>query len=255
MSHPIDLSLDAVVPDEFESGRFHWSQRYDYTPEEYERRRRRYAWNYRFLLALPRSAHVLEIGCGGGFFLHFLQRAGFTNCAGIDLDPSAVEACHRNVTQRVVQAEAKAFLRASREHFDLIVSNHVVEHMPRAAALSLLRASIAQLSPGGTICLATPNAMTPWSGFHLYDDPTHCCLYTPQSLEELLLEAGFERIEITGEGPVPYDVLTAARYLLWRIRRRWLHLLFAVDVGIGRTKRVKALFEQGLIARAHRPLE
>ena len=239
--------IPATVP-EFAAGRFHWSRQYDYAPEEYERRSRRYSWNYRFLLELPRSRKVLEIGCGGGFFLHFLQQAGFLGCTGIDLDPAAIEACRRNVTDRAFCIEAQAFLHGSRIRFDLIVSNHVVEHMSRAHAVKLLSDLRESLAPGGAICVATPNAMSPWAGFHLYNDPTHCRLYTPETLEELLLEAGFSNVTIRGEGPAPYDVLTTVRYALWKIRRLWLSVLFAVDVGMGRNRRVKLLFEQGLIA-------
>jgi hypothetical protein len=92
--------------------------------------------------------------------------------------------------------------------------------------------------------------MTPWAGFHMYDDPTHDRLYTPSTLEGLLLEAGFHNIQLSGEGPAPYDLLTALRFGLWKIRSAWLDLSFAVDVGAGRHKRVKRIFEQALIARA-----
>jgi SAM-dependent methyltransferase len=230
------------------AGRFHWARQYEYAPAEYERRSRRYSWNYRFLLELPRSSKVLEIGCGGGFFLHFLQQAGFLDCTGLDVDPAAIEACRRNVTERAFCMQAQSFFRESRMQFDLIVSNHVVEHMSRAHAVKLLSELRESLAPGGAICVATPNAMSPWAGFHLYNDPTHCRLYTPETLDELLLEAGFANITIRGEGPAPYDALTTVRYVLWKIRRLWLSFLFAVDVGVGRNKRVKLFFEQGLIA-------
>lgn len=246
-----DADLEPTTIAAFDAGRFHWEKQYDYSPDEYERHCRRYLWNYRSLLDLPRTARVLEIGCGGGFFLHFLRRAGYNCCIGIDLDPVAIEACNRNVTSEAFCADAETFLRESADKFDLIVSNHVVEHFPRVRALELLRAMNRSLSARGGICITTPNAMTPWAGFHLYNDPTHCRLYTPQTLEELL-QAGLKRISICGEGPAPYDALTLARYLVWRIRRRWLFLQFATDVGVGRHKRIQPIFEQGLIARGYR---
>lgn len=250
-THAHATEPESVASGEFEAGQFHWAHQYDYSPAEYERQRRRYLWNYRALLDLPRTAKVLEIGCGGGFFLHFLQKAGYT-CTGIDLDPAAIQACRQHVSDRVFCIDAETFLRESSEKFDLIVSNHVIEHIPRSRALSMLRATAARLSAGGEVCIATPNAMSPWAGFHLYNDPTHLRLYTPQTLEELLLDAGFKRISIRGEGPAPYDALTLTRYLLWKLRRRWLYALFAVDVGIGRKKRMQILFEQGLIAHGYR---
>jgi 2-polyprenyl-3-methyl-5-hydroxy-6-metoxy-1,4-benzoquinol methylase len=247
-----DASSSSTTAGVLDAGQFHWAQQYDYSPSEYERRRRRYLWNYRLLLDLPRTSKILDIGCGGGFFLNFLQKAGYKCCSGIDLDPVAIEACHRHVTDRAFCVDATTFLGESSEKFDLIVSNHVIEHFPRPRALELLCAMKARLSNDGGICITVPNAMTPWAGFHLYNDPTHVRLYTPQTLEELLLEAGLKRISVRGEGPAPYDVPTLGRYLLWRIRRRWLSFLFAVDVGAGRTKRIQLLFEQGLIARGHR---
>ena len=236
--------------DEFDAGCFHWALQYEYTPAEYRRRALRYRWNYKFLLNLDKSARILEIGCGGGFFLHFLKAHGFFDCTGVDLDPAAVRACRANVTRQVFCEDPIQFLERSPAPFDLIVSNHVIEHLPRLEVLRLLHRVRHALAPGGQVCVTTPNAMSPWASFHLYNDPTHCHLYTPATLEELLLEAGYTEIELSGEGPAPYDSLTAARFALWKVRRAWLGLTFAIDVGVGRHRRVKRIFEQGIIGRA-----
>ena len=34
---------------------------------------------------LPRSANILELGCGPGYLLEYLERNGFKNASGVDI--------------------------------------------------------------------------------------------------------------------------------------------------------------------------
>ena len=42
-------------------------------------------------LPVKKDARILDLGCGYGEFLYFLQREGYESAAGVDVDPKHVE--------------------------------------------------------------------------------------------------------------------------------------------------------------------
>ncbi len=227
--------------------RTHWNASYRYSKAEYERFARKYAFNYRNLLPADRNARILDIGCAGGYFLFFLRSENFRNITGVDSNPAAIEFCRQNVIETARVADAHDYLLANGGSFDVIVCNHLIEHFPFARSLDLCRRMHSALAPGGRVIVTVPNAMTPWSGYHLFHDATHDHLYTPETLTETLEISGFSEVKVLPEGPVPYDALTLVRYVLWKLREAWLKAAFAIDVGIGRTVRTPKIMTQGLI--------
>ena len=55
----------------------------------------RSAMNRTFLEKLPRDIRILEVGANYGTQLHHLQRMGFTNLYGIDVNKKAIELSHK----------------------------------------------------------------------------------------------------------------------------------------------------------------
>lgn len=104
---------------------------------------------------------------------------------------------------------------------DEIMAIHVIEHIDRWEVVEVLRRWLAVLKPGGRLVLETPNLISAcralladplkaarsgktgqMSMWPLYGDPSwqdplmmHKWLYTPQSLGEVMHEAGFVRIK------------------------------------------------------------
>src|SRR5436309_248437 len=55
-------------------------------------------WDHRYLPLLndlERSAPVLEIGCGAGGLLAYLERRGFSHAMGIDISAEQIDRAHR----------------------------------------------------------------------------------------------------------------------------------------------------------------
>ena len=232
------------------AGRTHWSNQYSYSPSEYQRYNKKYSFLYGRLLPSNKAARVLDVGCGGGYFLFFLKSGGYTSLAGVDCDEAAVNACRNNVGIRAELAEAVEYLETRTGYFDLIVCNHMMEHFGPSRAIDLAAALFGALRPGGRLVITVPNAMSPWASYYLFDDPTHDHLYTPNSLAETLVMAGFSGVSTHPEEPVPYDAVTTARYLFWKMRELWLLACFATDVGIGRNRPVRMIVSHGIIATA-----
>ncbi len=188
--------------------------------------RRRYR---RWLPADPQAA-ILDLGCGNGSVLYWLQQEGYTRLAGVDTSPEQVELA-RQVCPAVEKADARAFLAAHPEQYDAILALDFLEHFRREEALPLLRGVHQALRPGGRVILQTINADSPLHAHILYGDPTHQTAYTARSLETLVRVAGFERVEFRPLGPVPHGPVSAVRWLLWQLIALGLRAYHLIEMG------------------------
>ena len=105
---------------------------------------------------IPISGSVLDIGCGGGVFLHkFIEFFGSNwNVMGIEPTVEYAELASRRlgVIVKPGMFESRAF---SGKLFDLITINHVLEHI--IDPLVFLRDARDLLKPNGIIYLETPD--------------------------------------------------------------------------------------------------
>lgn len=78
---------------------------------------------------VPRDARILEVGCNIGNQLCALQRAGFTNLFGIDVQRDAVEKA-KSATSGLDIVCASAFDIPFKDgYFDLVFTNNVLIHI------------------------------------------------------------------------------------------------------------------------------
>jgi 2-polyprenyl-3-methyl-5-hydroxy-6-metoxy-1,4-benzoquinol methylase len=142
---------------------------------------------------------LLDIGCGNGEFLKLADSYGWS-VVGVDFDENAVrEARSGGFDVRIGGVEAVA----DWEKFDFISLSHVIEHVYDPVAL--INSCYALLNNGGILWLETPNAES--IGRHIYksswkglEPPRHIMLFNRPSLERLLLDAGFIKVEQKSHG-------------------------------------------------------
>lgn len=181
-----------------------------FTPEKYfsqpDADRPRWQDLLRRLPALPRS--LLDVGCGNGAFLRFVQDAApGARLAGIELDPGrAQEARARNPAAEIHESDALAAVAAGTDTPDLITLWDVFEHVPEPAAL--LHSLAARLAPEGRLFLQTihEDSIVPRLGRLSYrltggllkavarrtHDAHHVTFFTRPALEQLARRAGLE---------------------------------------------------------------
>ncbi len=108
-------------------------------------------------IAIPNSKRVLDFGSGGGYFLRICRKLG-ADVQGIELSEHGV-AITRNQGIPVFQGTIEEFAAASGDQkFDVITSNHVIEHIhDPIAALSVLRSLLAE---NGLMTITVPNAQS-----------------------------------------------------------------------------------------------
>lgn len=133
---------------------------YDFTVELFFLGRRRRS--YQMLLAaagVGPGQHVLDAGCGTGYFARLIARAVGPSGVAVGIDPSEsmIEyarrktGCMRNCQFQVAAAEALPF---PGERFDVVASSLVLHHLPEELRLRALEDMRRVLRPGGRLLVA-----------------------------------------------------------------------------------------------------
>lgn len=139
------------------------------------------------------ECRVLELGCGTGTFLAYLQARGVENFVGIDHDPALAEVVPPPVRQHFRCADVwKALADDSLGLFDRVALFDVLEHFSPDDALRLLHAMRGRLRPGARVILKVPNAACPWALQYQFGDLTHRTAFTPLSIRQLADAAGYD---------------------------------------------------------------
>ena len=168
---------------------------------------------------------VLDIGCGTGAFIRFaMQRGWSVDGTDIVISDSASQ------TGVDLWEGQLPLIEFGANRYDVVRFNHVLEHTQDPAAE--LRSARAVLTEGGLLYISVPNLaglsvrLKSWqSRLHLkrrrwkhYSALHHLWFFTPQSLRQLVKEAGFELVHwetpvVSRPGQLGW-VTTASRILL-----------------------------------------
>lgn len=142
---------------------------------------------------------ILDVGCGTGQLVAFLNKNGF-EAFGCDNTQEAIKQARKiNSPQAIIQASATE-LPFKNNSFDLVTAVSLIEHLEGKEPQDFIKESYRILKPGCFIFLITPNFDSPfrfifgkkWFGF---SDPTHVQFFTPRSLATLLKTQGFSNIK------------------------------------------------------------
>jgi 2-polyprenyl-3-methyl-5-hydroxy-6-metoxy-1,4-benzoquinol methylase len=139
-----------------------------------------------------RGKTVVEVGCGKGHFIRRLVEFPDSRINGIGFDPTYVGP--DSVHSGRLRFERRFYdERAASVGADVVVSRHVIEHVPRPVdLLRSIRQAVAA-RPDALICFETPSVewilenQVVWDFFY-----EHCSLFTPASLTRAFEAAGFE---------------------------------------------------------------
>ncbi|MBV9276666.1 MAG: class I SAM-dependent methyltransferase [Candidatus Eremiobacteraeota bacterium] len=127
-----------------------------------------------YLSPIPEAQKpIVDIGCGRGEWLELLKANGYA-ALGVDMDSAMIAHCRKSGLD-VVEGDALDYLRSLEPDSVRGVSAfHLVEHVPFAVTLELLREIRRVLTAGGMAIIETPNPHNILVGAcHFYNDPTH----------------------------------------------------------------------------------
>lgn len=202
----------------------------EYNKGYYEKTSEEYNAMYKSYIPSDRNARILDIGCGKGFFLYYLNHQGFTNFWGIDADMSSIEHTKKHITEQCEYIFAEDFLSDKQEFYEFVIMNEVLEHLPKEQIIPLLQMIRKSLLPNGILICYVPNLENPFTSYTRYHDFTHTIGFTQNSLRMVMNAAGFSKTDIiipegTGGGLLK-TMKKTSKSILRRIIKKILVLLF-----------------------------
>jgi len=154
------------------------------------------------------SLKLLDIGCAIGALVVVAKEQGI-DARGIDIAKTAVSYA-RKLHVPVSQATCESWFRKRYEdYYDVVTALEVIEHDENP--LRMMKTIYKMLHAGGILALTTPNFNTVyrilmgnnWIGFRHTE---HLWFFTPQTIRQVLQQAGFSDIQVRKDFYRPYSV-------------------------------------------------
>ncbi|MGB2984250.1 MAG: class I SAM-dependent methyltransferase [Phycisphaerae bacterium] len=161
---------------------------------------------------LPTAARrVVDVGCGiGGLF----GVIGPSRALGVDHCVEGLTLTRKRFQSTPLMCAAAERLPFTDGAFDAMTCQHVIEHI--SAYKQACREWLRALQPGGVLLLLTPNAQ--FRDPSVYADKTHVRIFDRHSLRSLLLEVGFDILDLRTIG-LPWFRNYHRIPSGWRLRR------------------------------------
>lgn len=191
---------------------------------------------------LPSSVetNALDIGCGMGFAMLALKSKGYRTVVGVDTDRSQIEACKRRNLEVELIDDLAEYLGRNANRFNVITLLDVLEHIPQAQQISILKLIRSALVPGGRLIVQVPNASSIIAPRWQYQDFTHHCSFTELSIKFALVNAEFQNVTVPFDDNLePRPSLRLNRlftkgnriqFKRWVVRRLWRQVMM-VEMG------------------------
>lgn len=173
---------------------------------------RRWEWDLAAKsIAKDSMKSLLEIGCGDGNFLAYIQDRVTIDAIGLDTAPRSIErARSRGFNSHCMTLDEFA-AENPQARFDVVCAYHCLEHVADPKGLV---ASMRKLLTGrGVIFLSVPNSPTSWEALGwtpLNLPPHHLTRWNPKALDTLA-----EAIGMTGSVQTSPPELTGPREVFW----------------------------------------
>ena len=179
-----------------------------------------------------RNTRIVDLGCGSGALLLYLQQAGYLNMLGVESSPDQVEFARQLGVTGVIAADLLCFLRDSPgELYDVVVAFDVIEHFSKDEVLELLDHACRVLRPGGRLILHVPNAEGIFGSRIFWSDFTHEMAFTREGLRQLTQACGFASLQCREDVPAVHGLKSLFRRGLWWGLRAFFRLAHMAETG------------------------
>jgi len=155
-----------------------------------------YRNNYLSHMPVQKTARILVVSCGPGYFVDLLRQDGYIQVTGIDSDAKKIQhALSRDLPCKV--ARAFEYLQETDELFDVIFCEQELNHLTKLEILEFLTLCKSRLEPGGRLVAHGLNGANPITGAEaLAQNFDHYNTFTEYTLRQALEYCGFSKIHI-----------------------------------------------------------
>jgi SAM-dependent methyltransferase len=162
----------------------------------YDRFYKFYKHNYLKRMPEDRSARILVVSCGPGYFVNMLNKEGYSNVLGIDSFPEKIEHAKRHGLNCEV-ARAFEFLEQGSEPWDAIFCEQELNHLTKQEMLLFVDLCWKKLREGGSLVTHGLNGANPITGSEaLAQNFDHYNTFTEYTFTQVLEHANFQDIKI-----------------------------------------------------------
>lgn len=168
-------------------------------------------------------SRILDVGASSGMLLGAFRQAFGCKVSGVE--PGDAYRTYAESQGLDMSPSLEALMAAEEERYDLISMIHVLEHLPNpVATLQTIRKAL--LAEKGALLVEVPN-------FYAHDsyELAHLACFTPHTLKQILMRAGFRITALKKHGEPRSDWLNLYLMVLavpdgkpeadQRIRREW----------------------------------
>jgi len=179
-----------------------------------------------------KNCRILDLGCGDGNFIYFLNTLKYKNVIGVDNDENQIKLAKNNLlkTNNIQLSDVKKYLN-KKNNFDLIVLKDVIEHFSKKEIITLINRIYLRLNKNGVLIIQTVNGQSPFFGIRGFGDLTHKTILTPRVLKNLLNKYNFRTIEIFPVRPQIYNISSLFRKLLFFVFELLFKLFLVAENG------------------------
>ena len=179
-----------------------------------------YRVNYLPFMPTQKTARILVVSCGPGYFVQLLHQNGYNQVTGIDSDPKKIQhALAKDLSCE--EAHAFEYLQETEELFDVIFCEQELNHLTKLEILEFLTLCKSRLKPQARLVVHGLNGSNPSTGAEaLAQNFDHYNTFTEYSLRQALEHCGFPEVRVFPlnlyvfyKNPLNYILIVAAGLL------------------------------------------
>ncbi|MFQ3577238.1 MAG: class I SAM-dependent methyltransferase, partial [Cytophagales bacterium] len=194
---------------------------------------------------LPKNkkSKILDIGCGDGNLVYWLNNRGFENVHGVDVSQEQIQKGQSLGLNNLKCENIDEYFKKDSDAFDWMIARDVFEHFTRQEFFDVLKLIYSNLNEGGKLIIQVPNGEGLNSRAILYGDITHEMAYTHSSLSQIAMSIGFQTISTFPLRPYSPGLKGLIRKSLWTLKEKELGFWKWIETG-----KKEGIFTRNLIS-------
>ncbi|MFA6475007.1 MAG: class I SAM-dependent methyltransferase [Patescibacteria group bacterium] len=204
-----------------------------------------YPFNHEMGRFLPvnQTAKILDLGCGNGSIVWWLQQKGYTEASGIDISPEQIKIGEELGVKNIVCGDLFSFLEKNTAQFELIIARDVLEHFSKPDVVRILQYCQQALAVNGKLIVHVPNGESPFFGRVRYGDYTHELAFTRNTIMQIGQQYGFAQVDVYQIFSRGRGIQETMRQIMWWGVQKIYKLLLFTETG-----KVPYIVSQNLLA-------